>query len=89
MPATIRIAWPNRPRFNTEPVIHDGPGLARTASVEEVPDSRRPNAVRFPHRLSSPAYATAPSQANCIKIIPNDGGPPQFDLAFVYLDNKI
>jgi hypothetical protein len=24
----------------------------------------------------------------CIKIIPNDGGPPQFDTAFVYLDNK-
>lgn len=24
----------------------------------------------------------------CIKIIPNDGGPPQFDPAFVYLDNK-
>jgi hypothetical protein len=25
----------------------------------------------------------------CIKIIPNDGGPPQFDPAFVYLDNKV
>ena len=25
----------------------------------------------------------------CIKIIPNAGGPPQFDPAFVYLDNKI
>jgi hypothetical protein len=25
----------------------------------------------------------------CIKIIPNEGGPPQFDPAFLYLDNKI
>jgi hypothetical protein len=25
----------------------------------------------------------------CIKIIPNGGGPPQFDPAFLYLDNKI
>gem|GEM_PF-5822429 len=25
----------------------------------------------------------------CIKIIPKTGGPPQFDLAFVYIDNKI
>jgi hypothetical protein len=25
----------------------------------------------------------------CIKIIPNDGGPPQFDPAFVFIDNKI
>jgi hypothetical protein len=25
----------------------------------------------------------------CIKIIPNEGGPPQFDPAFVFIDNKI
>lgn len=25
----------------------------------------------------------------CIKIIPNEGGPPQIDPAFLYLDNKI
>jgi hypothetical protein len=25
----------------------------------------------------------------CIKIIPKTGGPPQFDPAFVYIDNKI
>jgi hypothetical protein len=25
----------------------------------------------------------------CIKIIPNGGGPPRFDPAFLYLDNKI
>jgi hypothetical protein len=25
----------------------------------------------------------------CIKIIPNEGGPPQLDPAFLYLDNKI
>ena len=35
------------------------------------------------------AYATAPSQAKLHQLIPTDGGPPQFDLAFVYLDNKI
>ena len=25
----------------------------------------------------------------CIKIIPNEGGPPQFDPAFVFVDNHI
>jgi hypothetical protein len=25
----------------------------------------------------------------CIKIIPNEGGPPQFEPAFVFIDNKI
>ena len=25
----------------------------------------------------------------CIKIIPNEGGPPQFDPAFVFIDNKV
>jgi hypothetical protein len=25
----------------------------------------------------------------CIKIIPNEGGPPQFDPAFVFIDNHI
>jgi hypothetical protein len=25
----------------------------------------------------------------CIKIIPNEGGPPQFDPAFIFIDNKI
>jgi hypothetical protein len=25
----------------------------------------------------------------CIKIIPNEGGPPQFNPAFVFIDNKI
>jgi hypothetical protein len=25
----------------------------------------------------------------CIKIVPNEGGPPQFDPAFVFVDNHI
>lgn len=25
----------------------------------------------------------------CIKIIPNEGGPPQFNPAFVFIDNKV
>ena len=24
----------------------------------------------------------------CVKVIPNEGGPPQFDPAFVFFDNK-
>jgi hypothetical protein len=39
--------------------------------------------------FSTEVSITSWSSRLCIKIVPNEGGPPQFDPAFVFVDNHI
>jgi hypothetical protein len=73
-----------------------GVASANPRAVGECSNCSRARTSTVSDEIAAPGFEQAirDSDANvdgrlCTKIIPNDGGPPQFDLTFVYLDNKI